>query len=212
MWRMNNRRNEGERRSIRDVQTRRVSRCNFFLTLRWRPSTAYTQWESSSVLGDEWIHKMSPSRADRIYNYTYEMTRLFRVISWGRTASKEGGSHVYQPSSSRHGGGKKNIGNKGKACRSVGCIGRTVLLQWRTTICNHVDFYGISYYCEIYKKARRKRRLHKTVSWLFERDWFTKNICIGGCDFYCTFYCAVKLFFSSPRNKRRRRSIASWND
>lgn len=60
--------------------------------------------------------------------------------------------------------GKKNIGNKGEACRSVECIGRAVLLQRRTAVCNHVDFYGILYYHEIYGEQREKRRLYGRLS------------------------------------------------
>lgn len=146
---------------------------------------------------------MSPSWADRIYNYTYEMTRLFRVISWGRTTSKEGESRVYQPSSSRRGGGKKNIGNKGKACRSVGCIGRTVLLQRRTTVCNHVDFYGISYYCEIYGKARRKRRLHTRLSRDYSSATGSQRAFASVVATFITLFIALLNSFFSPRETRK---------
>jgi len=92
-------------------------------------SRVRARWESSAR-GDEWIHKTSPSRLDdldRIYNYIYEMTRLFRVISWGRTTSTGRRRRETQRSPSFSlrtcERGKKNIGNKREACRSVKCIG-----------------------------------------------------------------------------------------
>lgn len=117
---------------------------------------------------------------------------------------KGGGGRVFQPSSARRGVGKKNIGNKGEACRSVECIGRTVLLQRRTAVCNHIDFYGISYYREIYGEERGKRRLYGRLSCDYSntrsRGVFVpantaRKEFAGGCDFYCTFYRTVKLFF-----------------
>lgn len=61
----------------------------------------------------------------------------------------------FSPRAHRCGGSKKNIGNKGEACRSVGCIGRAgPYCSGETALCNHVDFYGISYYREIYGKGR----------------------------------------------------------
>jgi len=68
--------------------------------------------ESSTRMTNESI-KCHPH--DRIYNYTYEMTRLFHVISWGRSTSmeKEGRSRVFR-SAYDAGAVRKILAIKGK--------------------------------------------------------------------------------------------------
>lgn len=72
--------------------------------------------ESSAGVMNEFIkcHPRDGKTTDRIYNYAYEMTRLFHGIVL-HVRKKERKTHtecVFQSSSAR--GCKKNIGNKGK--------------------------------------------------------------------------------------------------
>lgn len=120
---------------------------------------------------------------------------------------KEGwGPRVFQPSSARRGVGKKNIGNKGEACRSVECIGRAVLLQRRTAVCNHVDFYGILYYREIYGEEREKRRLYGRLSCDYSRSFCAGEYCSQGAfapaiaTFIALFIALLNSFFPPEKH------------
>lgn len=93
--RMNSRGNEGRRRSIRGARATRVSRWNSFSPLATTLGCVCTVGIVGE--GDEWIHKMSPSRP---IESTIILTRwrgYFTLFHGGRTTStrKGSGSHVF---------------------------------------------------------------------------------------------------------------------
>lgn len=103
------------------------------------------------------------------------MTRLFRVISWDRTAGVrgggggEGGKRVGSPCLSAlertdAGGVRKILAIKGKRAVLSGASGAPgPYCSGETALCNHVDFYGISYEPRDIWEGKERRRTGETV-------------------------------------------------